>query len=250
MASMVAGVIGLVALGGFLFVERTSSHPMLPLRIFRSRQFSGTNLTTLAVYAGLGGAFFLVVLRLQISLGYSALEAGAALVPFTVLMLLLSPSAGQLGQKVGARLPMTVGPIVAAAGILLLSRIAPGDTYVSGVLPGNRLRCGNGTDRRAPHRCRAGKRGDEMTGVASGVNNAVARSPDFSLSPRCPRSPASRPGNDGERIERGIRTALRISAAVTAAGGVIAALVVRGPRRYPRTPTISSSHASTPPCRA
>ena len=149
---------------------------MLPLRIFRSRQFSGTNLTTLAVYAGLGGAIFLVVLRLQISLGYSALESGAAFVPFTVIMLFLSPAAGQLGQKVGARLPMTVGPIVAAAGILLLSRVAPGDTYVSGVLPGI-IVFGLGLALTVAPLTAAvlASVGDELTGVASGVNNAVAR---------------------------------------------------------------------------
>ena len=229
MGSIVAGVIGLGALVVFLFVEGTSSHPMLPLRIFRSRQFSGTNLTTLAVYAGLGGAFFLVVLRLQISLGYSALEAGAALVPFTVLMLLLSPYAGQLGQKVGARLPMTVGPIVAAAGILLLSGVAPGDTYVGGVLPGI-IVFGVGMALTVAPLTAAvlASVGDEMTGVASGVNNAVARLAGLLAVAALPALAGISTGESmANGLNDGFATALRISAAVTAAGGVIAALVVR-----------------------
>ena len=99
---------------------------MLPLRLFRNRQFSGANATTLAVYGALGGALFMVVLELQIALNYSALEAGASLVPMTLLMFLLSPRAGALAQRIGARLPMTIGPMVIAVGLLLFTRIAPG----------------------------------------------------------------------------------------------------------------------------
>src|SRR5258706_6361366 len=252
MASMVAGVIGLVALCGFLLVERASSHPMLPLRIFRSRQFSGTNLTTLAVYAGLGGALFLVVLRLQISLGYSALESGAALVPFTVLMLLLSPAAGQLGQKVGARLPMTVGPIVAAAGVLLLSRIAPGDTYVSGVLPGIVVFGVGMALTVAPLTAAVlASVGDEMTGVPSGVNNAVARLAGLLAVAALPALAGISTGESmAMGLNEGFATALRISAAVTAAGGVIAALVVRETSKVRPTPQPSVYFACQHPALA
>src|SRR3546814_14253559 len=82
---------------------------MMPLRIFRSRQFSGANATTLAVYGALGGASFLFVLQLQVALDYSALEAGAALIPITILMLLLSARPGALAQRIGPRLPRTIG---------------------------------------------------------------------------------------------------------------------------------------------
>jgi MFS family permease len=202
---------------------------MLPLRIFRSRQFSGTNLTTLAVYAGLGGAIFLVVLRLQISLGYSALESGAGFVPFTIIMLFLSPAAGQLGQKVGARLPMTVGPIVAAGGILLLSRVAPGDTYVSGVLPGIVV-FGLGMALTVAPLTAAvlASVGDEFTGVASGVNNAVARLAGLLAVAALPALAGISTGESMKAgLDDGFARALRIAAIVTAAGGVIAALVVR-----------------------
>jgi EmrB/QacA subfamily drug resistance transporter len=174
--AVVVGATGLAALVAFLVAERTSTHPMLPLRLFRVPQFTGTNLTTFAVYAGLGGALFLVVLRLQMSLGYSALEAGASLVPFTVIMLLLSPKAGQLGQRVGARLPLTVGPIVAGFGILLLSDVSAGDTYATGVLPGVAMFGAGMAITVAPLTAAVlGSVDDEVAGVASGVNNAVAR---------------------------------------------------------------------------
>ena len=95
---------GAAAFVVFLLVERLVAHPMLPFPSSDSRQFSGANLTTFAVYCGLGAALFLVVLRLQISMGYSALEAGSALVPFTILMAAFSSRAGALAQRIGPRL--------------------------------------------------------------------------------------------------------------------------------------------------
>ena len=103
--SPLAGAAAVVALGAFLVIEGRTATPMLPLAIFRSRQFSGANGTTLAVYAALGGAFFLLVLELQVVLGYSALEAGSALIPVTLLMLALSSRAGALAQRIGPRRP-------------------------------------------------------------------------------------------------------------------------------------------------
>ena len=226
---VVGGVIGIVALGGFLVVERSSKHPMLPLHIFRSRQFSGTNLTTLAVYAGLGGAMFLVVLRLQITLGYSALEAGAALVPFTVIMLVLSPAAGQLGQRVGARLPMTVGPVVTSIGVLLLSGIGPGDRYGTDVLPGIVVFALGMAVTVAPLTAAVlASVGDELAGVASGVNNAVARLASLLAVAGLPALAGISTDTTIEHgLAIGFASALRIAALVTALGGLVATLVVR-----------------------
>ncbi|MEP6659788.1 MAG: DHA2 family efflux MFS transporter permease subunit, partial [Acidimicrobiales bacterium] len=252
MVSAVSAAIGLAAIISFVFVERTSSHPMLPLRIFRSRQFSGTNLTTLAVYAGLGGALFLLVLRLQISLGYSALESGAALVPFTVLMLLISPAAGQLGQRIGARLPMTLGPILAGAGMLLLSGVAPGDTYLPGVLPGIVV-FGLGMALTVAPLTAAvlASVGDEMTGVASGVNNAVARLAGLLAVAALPALAGISTGESmAIGLNEGFARALRISAAVTAAGGVIAALVVRATSKVRPAPQPSVYSACQDPALA
>ena len=125
-AELASAVVGVGAIAAFLVLESRSSHPMLPLRLFRNRAFSGTNGTTLAVYAALGAALFMVVLELQLALHYSALEAGASLAPMTVLMFLLSSRAGALAQRIGARLPMTIGPMVIAVGLLLFTRIGPG----------------------------------------------------------------------------------------------------------------------------
>jgi EmrB/QacA subfamily drug resistance transporter len=124
-----AGIVGAAMLVGFVLIERRVAHPMLPLAMFRSAQFRGANLTTLAVYTGLGGTTFALVLQLQKSLGYSALEAGLALVPLTILMLLLSSRSGALAQRIGPRLQMTIGPLVVATGLLILTRVEPGRSY-------------------------------------------------------------------------------------------------------------------------
>ncbi len=98
---------------------------MLPLEIFSSRQFSSANALTFVVYGALGGVFFLLVAVLQVSLGFSATAAGAALLPITGLMLLLSARAGALAQRIGPRIPLTAGPLLIAGGMLLMSRIGP-----------------------------------------------------------------------------------------------------------------------------
>src|SRR4051794_24426394 len=118
-AAVAIGIGGLVA---FAVIEARSPEPMVPLELFTSRQFSGANAVTFAVYAALGVATFLVVVHLQTGLGYSALEAGAALLPITVIMLALSAKAGQWAQRIGPRIPMTVGPLVVGAGLALLAR--------------------------------------------------------------------------------------------------------------------------------
>ncbi len=123
------------ALLGFLTLESRLQHPMLPLSIFRSRQFAGANAATLLIYAAVYGTLFLIPLQLQQVLGYSPLEAGIALLPITAVMLVLSPWAGRLSQRVGPRLPMTAGPLLAAAGLILLSLIQDGSGYVTAFLP-------------------------------------------------------------------------------------------------------------------
>ena len=135
-AEVVSGLVGVGVIVAFFVVERRSSHPMLPLRLFRNRQFSGANGTTLAVYAALGAALFMVVLELQLALRYSALAAGASLVPMTLLMFLLSSRSGGLAQRIGARAAdddRTRWCI--ALGLLLFARIGPGQGYVTTVLP-------------------------------------------------------------------------------------------------------------------
>jgi EmrB/QacA subfamily drug resistance transporter len=167
---------GVLLLGLFFVVEARKTNPLLPLELFRSSQFSGANATTLAVYFALGGAMFFLVIDLQRVLGYSALEAGAALVPLTIVMLLLSPKAGALAGRIGPRLPMTFGPFVVAGGLLLLARVAPGTSYYATVLPGVVVFSLGLSLTVAPLTAAVLDSVETVhAGVGSGVNNAVAR---------------------------------------------------------------------------
>jgi EmrB/QacA subfamily drug resistance transporter len=171
-----AGVLGVGAIVAFFVREARHSHPMLPLGLFRSRQFSGVNGTTLVIYAAVGAAFFLIVLELQLALHYSALKSGAALLPITALMLMLSGRAGALAQRIGPRVPMTVGPLLVGVGTLLFTRIHPGSHYLTAVLPAA-IVFGLGlalTVAPLTAAVFASVDADEM-GIASGVNNAAAR---------------------------------------------------------------------------
>lgn len=119
LASLIVAALTAPAL---LIVEHRSAHPMLPLGVFRSRQFSGANAVTFAVYGALGGALFLLPVELQLVVHYSPLESGLALLPVTFIMLVFSARSGQLAARIGPRLQMTAGPFVVAAGLLLLTR--------------------------------------------------------------------------------------------------------------------------------
>lgn len=238
-ASWLVGLLGVVALGLFVGVERVRPEPMLPLEMFRSMQFTGANLTTFAVYAGLGGAMFLLVIRLQEVLGYSALEAGASLVPFTIAMLLLSSRAGQLAQRIGPRLPMTVGPVVAAAGLALMGSIDPGVRYASTVLPAVVVFGLGMTLTVAPLTATVLAAVDERhLGVASGVNNAVARIAGLLAVAALPS------------LTDSFSTAMTVCAVVCAAGGGIALATVRTGAATRSVPQPALVHPCNEPCLA
>jgi Na+/melibiose symporter-like transporter len=173
---MIAAVVGMGAALAFVLVERRRTNPMLPLGIFSSRQFTVANAITFVVYGALGGVFFLLVVFLQTALGYSPLQSGAASLPITAVMLALSSRAGALAQRIGPRRPLTVGPILIAAGMLLMLRIEPGSSYLVDVLPAV-LVFGLGlAGTVAPVTATVLAAAEERhAGVASGVNNAVAR---------------------------------------------------------------------------
>jgi EmrB/QacA subfamily drug resistance transporter len=173
LAALVVGVAGLVS---FVLAERRSREPMVPLRIFRTTAFAGANLVTLLVYAANGGVFFLVVINLQVVAGFTPLASGIAMLPVTVLMLLLSARSGALGQRIGPRIPMTVGPLVCAAALVLMSMIGSDADYLTDVLPAV-IVFGLGLSLLvAPLTSTAlGSLDDAYAGIASGVNNAVAR---------------------------------------------------------------------------
>jgi EmrB/QacA subfamily drug resistance transporter len=134
-AVIAAAAVGLAAAAAFVAVERRARNPMLPLGLFRSRQFASANLLALLTYAALGGVIFLFVAFLQVSLRYTALQAGAATLPITVLLLALSTPSGTIAQRIGPRIPLTIGAVLVGAGLLMMARIHPGDRFLPGVLP-------------------------------------------------------------------------------------------------------------------
>ena len=228
---LVALVVGLAAGVAFVVAERREANPMLPLSIFASRQFSAANGLTFVVYAALGGVFFLLVQQLQIVLAYSGTAAGAAALPITVLMLLLSERAGALAQRIGPRLPLTVGPALLAAGMLLMSFITEGDSYVTVVFPAV-LVFGLGLAATvAPVTATVLAAADERhSGVASGVNNAVARSAQLLAVAVLPVAAGLSGGTSGEItpdvFSAGFTRAMLIAAALAAAGAVLAFLTI------------------------
>jgi EmrB/QacA subfamily drug resistance transporter len=171
-----SAVIGVATGIGFVVRERRAADPMLPPQLFADRQFTGANLATLAVYAGLGGAMLFLVLQLETVLGYDATAAGAALVPTIVIITLLSPRAGALAQRIGPRLPMTVGPLLTAAGALWLAGVDGSRPYAVEVLPGSVLQgLGMALTVTPLTATVLSAAPDTLAGSASGVNNAVAR---------------------------------------------------------------------------
>ncbi|WP_369226966.1 MFS transporter [Streptomyces sp. R39] len=174
--AMAAAAGALVAGAAFLRVERRSGDPMMPPAIFSSRQFTAVNLITLCVYAGTGGYFFLTALQLQIVVGYSALATGAAMLPNTVLMLLFSSRSGTLAQRLGPRTPLTVGPLVCGAGMLMMLRAGPGASYLRDVLPAQLVMGAGMVVMVAPLTVTLLSSVDASNaGLASGINNAAAR---------------------------------------------------------------------------
>lgn len=226
---LLGAIGGIAALLAFLSVERRAPNPMMPLSIFSSRQFSAANLVTFAVYASLSGVFFLLVSYLQISLGYSPVAAGAASLPVTALMLVLSARSGALAQRIGARIPLTLGPIVLASGMVLMTLIEPGDAYVSSVLPAVVVFGLGLTLVVAPVTATVLAAADARhSGIASGINNAVARVAGLLAVAVLPVI-AGLSGDafyDPVAMADGFRIAMLTAAAVAAAGGAIAWLTI------------------------
>jgi EmrB/QacA subfamily drug resistance transporter len=160
----------------FLLQERRSPDPMLPLGLFRRRNFAAGNAATFLIYGGLSGAFFFLPIFLQGVAGYTAVKAGLALVPMTVVLFLLAKRFGALGDRVGARPLMTVGPLVAATGMAMLMRLDEDTSYFADVVPAVLL-FGLGMSMVvAPLTATVLADADEEdAGIASGVNNAISR---------------------------------------------------------------------------
>jgi EmrB/QacA subfamily drug resistance transporter len=170
------GLGGLALLGAFLAHERRSAAPMLPLGLFKRRNFAVGNVQTFAMYGGLGATFFFLVLFLQEVAGYGALQAGLALMPATLVMFALSKRTGRLADRFGPRLFMGLGPLVAALGLALMLRLDAGLDYATDLLPALLVFSIGLACTVAPLTATVLSDADESNaGIASGVNNAIAR---------------------------------------------------------------------------
>lgn len=263
---------GVLAVGAFVVVELRTSNPLVPPSLFASRVFLAANLVTFAVYAALGGVFFLLILQLQLALDYSPIAAGVATLPITALMLVLSARAGRVAQRIGPRVPMTVGPLVAAAGLLLMLRISPdgagvepaGTTSWAGVEPVRTSRStylvdvlpavvvfGLGLSILVAPLTGAvlGAVSTDRAGIASGVNNAVARTSQLLAVAALPGL-VGIAGADYDRPQTfsdGFHTAMIVCAGLLVVGSLIAAVMVRGPSRKDPTYTCDPSSPALSP---
>jgi EmrB/QacA subfamily drug resistance transporter len=234
-AVVIAAVVGVAAGVAFVMVERRRSagrgpSPMLPLGIFRSGQFTAVNVVTFIVYGGMGVQFFLLVVDLQVVAGYSSIVAGTALLPVTILLLLLSSRSGALAQRVGPRRPMTVGLVLASGGMLLLTRVGAGASYARDVLPAVVLFALGLAGVVAPLTATVLASAEvRHAGVASGVNNAVARAGGLLAVAAVP-SLAGLGGAayaDPARFGSGFRTAMVVAAALLVIGAALTWFTVR-----------------------
>jgi EmrB/QacA subfamily drug resistance transporter len=232
-----APVIGMlsgaaVAFVAFVVAERRERHPMLPLGIFRARQFSATNVVTFVVYAALGGALFLLPVQLQQVSHYSPLEAGSSLLPLTLVMLAFSARSGALAARIGPRLQMTVGPVVVGAGMVLLRMIGPSGNYLSEVLPGVLVLAAGLAITVAPLTSTALSSAPvEHAGMASAVNNDVARAGGLIAVAVLPALAGLTGHSYVHPLEflAGFRHAVDYAGAAAALGGLLAAVLIRNP---------------------
>jgi EmrB/QacA subfamily drug resistance transporter len=231
---IVGSAVAAVVLGVlFVWREKRAPMPIMPLDLFRSRMFSSVNVITLCLYAPLLGVFFLLPVQLQISNGYDALQAGLAILPITATMLLLSARSAALAGRIGARLQLTVGPLVAAIGILMLYRVGPGRPYVATLLPALLVQGFGMAAFVAPLTSTVlAAVPVNRAGIASGINNAAARAAGLVAVAALPLAVglSGTQYSSGPDVHRAFQSATVICAALMALGGVIAWLTVRDPR--------------------
>jgi EmrB/QacA subfamily drug resistance transporter len=234
-----ASVICLVAIVSFIVLERKPD-AMMPVALFTSRVFTAANLMTFLVYGALGTVLFLLVLQLQVTVGYSAIAAGVATLPITIAMLLLSSRFAVIASRTGPRLPMTIGPLFCAGGVVLLAPVSSGTSYWLGVFPGIVLFALGLSGLVSPLTSAVlAAAPDEHAGVASGVNNAVARAGSLLAVAALPAL-VGLSGEDYKNpvvLTAGYHSGQLICAGLLAAGGIVSWIGLRntGPVGQPST---------------
>jgi len=226
-------VAGALFLGAFVVVEARATHPMLPLGIFRSAQFSVTNAVTFLVYAALGGALFLLPIELEQVSHYSPLEAGTSFLPLTAMMLVFSARSGALAARIGPRLQMAVGPVVVGAGMVIFRLVGPSGNYLTEVLPAMVVLGLGLVLTVAPLTTVAMSSAPaEHAGLASAVNNDVARIGSLVAVALLPVVSGITGASYLHPLlfSAGFATAVLVSGVAAAAGGILAAALIRNPR--------------------
>jgi len=225
--------LGAAGLGAFIWIERQVASPMAPLQLFRSRAFSGANALTFLLYAAFGGALFLLPFHLIRAHGYPPSRAGAALLPLSIGLAVLSPLAARLVERFGARTLLTIGPLLAAAGFALLAASAANGAYWTGLFPGlSLLAVGMGIAVAPLTDVVLGSVDPAFEGAASGINNAVARIAGLfavALAGFVVMVPAGAPAAAAatrEALLGGYRASVLAAAAAAAVSGLVGALTL------------------------
>jgi EmrB/QacA subfamily drug resistance transporter len=224
-------ILGLVLMAVFVVQQKVTPNALVPLSLFADRIFTAANICTFAIYGALAASGFLLVLQLQYVAGYSPLEAGLATIPATLIMLLFSSRAGALGSRIGPRWPMTVGPLVAAGGLALWLGIDENTNFWVDVLPGAVVFGIGLTTLVAPLTTAVlAAAPDSQTGIASGINNAVARTASLLAVAAIPplAGIAGRNFSEPEVFSPGFRTGTLICVGMLVVAGACAAALIHG----------------------
>lgn len=226
---LMAMVIAIVAGTVFVGLQRRAPDPMLPLRLFANSTFAGGNLVTLLSFTASAGAFFFVVVHLQSTLGFGAAEAGAALIPLYVIMMIGSPLAGALADRIGPLAPILGGLSVFAGGAWWLSLVDEGSGYVTEILPGVVVLAVGLAALGAPLTAATlDAAGEDEQGIASGVNNTAGQLAGLLMIAVLPAAAGLSDATlDGPAFAQGYGTAMRICAGLALASAVVAGLTIR-----------------------
>lgn len=230
------GIVGVVLMVVFVIHQKVTPHALVPLSLFADRVFTAANICTFAIYGALAASSFLLVQQLQYVSGFTPLVAGMASVPMTIIMLLFSSKAGALGSRFGPRWPMTIGPLIAAGGLLLMLRVGEGASFWADVLPAS-LVFGTGiTVLVAPLTTAVLAAAPmEQTGIASGINNAVARTASLLAVAAIPpiAGIAGKNFSDPAVFDPGFRTGTLICVGMLVVAAACAAGLIHGSKVSP-----------------